>query len=68
MACEALDDAAHLEVPDNDLGVLARTGHKPVALADVNVCNKVEVAVQTGLQTERVAVPDFDDPAKAKQR
>ena len=62
MTCQALDYPAHLQVPNDDLGVLACAGDKSIALADVNVGDEVEVAVEASLQGQRVPVPNLKDP------
>ena len=67
MAGEALDYAAHLEVPNYHLSVFSGTGNESIALADVDICDEVEMAVQTRLQGERVSVPDLEDPKVVKK-
>ena len=63
MACQAFDYSAHLQIPDDHLGVLACAGDKTIALADVNVGDEVEMPMQAGLQGQRVPVPNLQDPA-----
>lgn len=65
---EAFDDFAHFEVPNYDLGVLSCARDKPIALADVEIRNVIEVAVETGLQSERVSVPHFQNPTPRRSR
>ena len=64
MVGEALYDAARSQIPDDRLSVLASARNKSIALADVNVRDKVEVTVQARLQTQRVPVPHLDDPVR----
>ena len=59
---EPLDDLALFEVPNDDLGVLACTGDKPVALADSHIDDEISMSVQTRLQRERIPVPHLQDP------
>ena len=51
MGCESLDDTTQLEVPNDDLGILARARNKPIALADVDIRDVVKVAMETRLQS-----------------
>lgn len=67
MRADSLDDLAHLEVPDDDLGVLARTRDKPIAFADVYIGNIIEVAVEAGLQSQRVSIPHFQNSIAAQR-
>ncbi len=60
MALELLDHAPGGELPDYNLRVLARRGQKLVALAHVHVRDVVGVAVEGGLQAERLPVPNLD--------
>ena len=62
MACQAFDYSAHLQVPNDDLGVLACAGDKTIALAYVNIGDEVEMPMQAGLQGQRVPVPNLKDP------
>ena len=62
MACHAFDDSAHLQIPNDHLGVLAGARDEPVALADVNVRDEVEVPVQARLQRQRVPIPNLQYP------
>lgn len=63
MACQALDNPAHFQIPNDDLRVLSSAGDEPVALAHVDVGDEVQVAVQACLQRQRVPVPHLDYPA-----
>ena len=67
MACQAFDYSTHLQVPNDHLGIFSCAGDKTIALADVNVGDEVEVAVEASLQGQRVPVPNLKDPT-AKQR
>ena len=62
MAGEALDNSAHLQIPDNHLGILASRCDKSITLANVDICDKVKVAMETCLQAQGITVPHFDDP------
>lgn len=60
MSGQLSDNLASLQLPDDDLRVLAGAGDKPIAFTDVDVRDVVEVAVQRRLQGQRLTVPDFD--------
>ena len=49
VAGEALDNSAHLQIPDNHLGILASRCDKSITLANVDICDKVKVAMETCL-------------------
>ena len=67
MVREALDYAAQLQVPDDDLSILTSACNESITLADVDVSNEIKVAVQACLEAQRVTVPDFDDPTLDEQ-
>ena len=67
MARQPLHNSPHFQIPDDHLGVLARTGDESIALADIDVGDEVEVAVEAGLQGERVTIPHLEDAARKRK-
>ena len=59
MACHPFDNSTHLQIPDDDLGILASTRNKPVALADVYVRDEVKMPMQACLQRQRISIPNL---------
>ena len=45
MACQAFNDFAELQVPNDHLSILAGTSDKSIAFADVDIGNEIKVAV-----------------------
>ena len=42
---QLLDNFAQLEVPNYNLSVFTRTGDKPIAFTDVNICDVIKMSV-----------------------
>ena len=59
MASQALDDSTHFQIPNDHLSVLTSTRNEAIALADIDVSDEVQVAVQACLQGQSVPVPHF---------
>ena len=62
MVGEALDDATHLQIPNDHLRVFAGASDESIALAHIDICDEVKVPVQAGLQSQRVSVPYLENP------
>ena len=61
MAGHTFDHSTHLQIPDNDLSILASTRDKSIALANVDIRDKVEMPMETRLQGQRVTIPNLQN-------
>ena len=62
MASQTFDDSAHFQSPYDDLSILSCARDEAIALADVDVRDEVQVAVEARLQGQRVPVPHLENP------
>ena len=56
---ESLDNFAHFEIPNYNLGIFTGACNKPVAFAYANVNDKISMSMETRLKCQRISIPNF---------